>query len=165
LSAAANEGTGRAAALRVPTFGKTGTSQDYRDALFVGFAGDLVTGVWIGNDDNQPLGKIAGGGLPAQIWRSFMVSAVNSEPAGRQRPPEQPQPVVVPDEAYIEPEPTDQEEPAAEDEQQGDDDQDGFTVQLTRPPRGPNDEVPAIVVPRQQPPPPPEGGMEQDGDR
>jgi penicillin-binding protein 1A len=79
LWAAANEGTGRAAALPVQTFGKTGTTQDNRDALFIGFAGDLVTGVWIGRDDNAPLGKTVGGGLPARIWRSFMAQAVNRQ--------------------------------------------------------------------------------------
>ena len=55
LYASANEGTGRAAALRTETFGKTGTTQDNRDAVFIGFAGDLVVGVWVGKDDNSPL--------------------------------------------------------------------------------------------------------------
>lgn len=73
---AANKGTGHRAALAVPTFGKTGTTQGNRDALFVGFAGDLVVGVWVGRDDNQSLGKITGGTAPAQIWRSFMVPAL-----------------------------------------------------------------------------------------
>ena len=76
LYAAANSGTGRRAALAVPTFGKTGTTQENRDALFVGFAGDLVVGVWVGRDDNGSLGKISGGTVPAQIWRNFMVSAL-----------------------------------------------------------------------------------------
>src|SRR6478672_11017406 len=76
LYAAANEGTGRRAALWVPTFGKTGTTQENRDALFVGFAGDLIVGVWVGRDDNGSLGKISGGTVPAQIWRNFMVSAL-----------------------------------------------------------------------------------------
>lgn len=78
LWAAANEGTGRKAALATPTFGKTGTSQDNRDALFVGFAGDLVVGVWVGRDDNKSLGKkVSGGTTPAQIWRSFMAPALS----------------------------------------------------------------------------------------
>ena len=76
LFAATNRGTGRRAALRVPTFGKTGTTQESRDALFVGFAGNLVVGVWVGRDDNKSLGKISGGTVPAQIWRTFMVSAL-----------------------------------------------------------------------------------------
>ncbi len=78
LSSAANRGTGSAAALRTSTFGKTGTTQDSRDAIFVGYAGGLVTAVWIGNDDNSPLpGGAAGGGIPARIWRSFMAGAIN----------------------------------------------------------------------------------------
>lgn len=76
LYSAANRGTGRAAALPIPTFGKTGTTSDYRDAVFVGFAGDLVVGVWIGNDDNRPLPGTAGGGLPARMWHAFMVEAL-----------------------------------------------------------------------------------------
>ena len=78
LYAVVQRGTGRAANLSVPTFGKTGTTSDYRDALFVGFAGDLVVGVWIGNDDNSPLPGTAGGGLPARIWRSFMADALGT---------------------------------------------------------------------------------------
>jgi penicillin-binding protein 1A len=85
--ASVNQGTGRAAALPVQAFGKTGTTQDSRDALFIGFAGDLVTGVWVGNDDNSPLGKsVTGGTLPAQIWRNFMSRAVDTR-TGRVAPP------------------------------------------------------------------------------
>ena len=76
LWTSANDGTGRAAALTIPTFGKTGTSQDNRDAWFIGFAGQLVVGVWIGHDDNRSLGDIAGGNLPARIWRDFMRRAL-----------------------------------------------------------------------------------------
>ena len=76
LRAAINSGTGRAAILRIPNFGKTGTTQNNRDALFVGYAGDLVVGVWVGNDDNTPLDGVTGGGLPAQIWRDFMIGAI-----------------------------------------------------------------------------------------
>ena len=86
LYAAANSGTGRRAALAIPTFGKTGTSQDNRDALFVGFAGNLVVGVWVGRDDDRPLGsKVSGGTAPAQIWRNFMMSAISVD--GRRGPP------------------------------------------------------------------------------
>jgi penicillin-binding protein 1A len=84
LYAAANNGTGRRAALAVPTFGKTGTTQENRDALFIGFAGNLVVGVWVGRDDTRSLGKISGGTVPAQIWRSFMTSALAID---RQRGP------------------------------------------------------------------------------
>jgi penicillin-binding protein 1A len=75
LWTATNQGTGRAAALAIPTFGKTGTTQNHRDALFVGFAGGLVTGVWVGNDDNSPMRGVTGGTLPAQIWHAFMSQA------------------------------------------------------------------------------------------
>ena len=81
LRAAINKGTGRAAMLRVPNFGKTGTTQDNRDALFVGFAGDLVVGVWVGNDDNSPLGNVSGGTVPARIWRDFMTAALGGRVA------------------------------------------------------------------------------------
>ena len=81
LRAAVNRGTGRAARLPQANYGKTGTSQDSRDALFVGYAGGLVVGVWIGNDDNSPLAGITGGGLPARIWRDFMTQA-----SGQRRP-------------------------------------------------------------------------------
>jgi penicillin-binding protein 1A len=76
LWASANTGTGKRAALGRPTFGKTGTTQDNRDALFIGFAGDLVVGVWVGRDDDKSLGKISGGTVPASIWRDFMSSAL-----------------------------------------------------------------------------------------
>ncbi|HYE28038.1 MAG TPA: transglycosylase domain-containing protein [Allosphingosinicella sp.] len=88
LGAVVSQGTGRGAALAVPAYGKTGTTQDSRDALFIGFAQDLVVGVWVGNDDNSPLaGQIAGGGLPARIWRDFMSRAVGAAPARSLAPP------------------------------------------------------------------------------
>ncbi|MES2096763.1 MAG: PBP1A family penicillin-binding protein [Pseudomonadota bacterium] len=80
LSASATSGTGRQAALTVPTFGKTGTTQDNRDALFVGFAKDLVVGVWVGNDDNTPNAGLSGGGLPARVWKDFMQAALGLAP-------------------------------------------------------------------------------------
>jgi penicillin-binding protein 1A len=92
LSATVNEGTGRAARLAIPAYGKTGTTQDSRDALFVGFAGDLVVGVWIGNDDNSPLRGMTGGGVPAQIWRDFMSRAIpGAAPQSRPRPEPEPE--------------------------------------------------------------------------
>ena len=78
LSAVVNEGSGRAARLAIPTFGKTGTSQGSRDAYFIGFAGHLITGVWIGYDDNRPMRGAQGGGIPASIWRAFMSNALRS---------------------------------------------------------------------------------------
>jgi penicillin-binding protein 1A len=78
LRAAVDEGTGRAARLPTAVYGKTGTTQDHRDAVFVGFAGDLIVGVWMGNDDRSPMKGVTGGGLPAQTWRDFMAGALRA---------------------------------------------------------------------------------------
>jgi penicillin-binding protein 1A len=75
------EGTGKAAALGRPAAGKTGTSQDFRDAWFVGYTADLVAGVWLGNDDETPMKKVTGGGLPAKLWRAVMAEAHEGRPA------------------------------------------------------------------------------------
>ena len=58
-----------------PAAGKTGTSQDFRDAWFIGYTAHLITGVWLGNDDNSPTHKATGGGLPVEIWSRFMKAA------------------------------------------------------------------------------------------
>src|SRR5262249_20617354 len=69
-------GTGRRADLPGwPVAGKTGTSQDFRDAWFIGFTSQLVTGVWLGNDDNTPTKRTTGGGLPIEVWSQFMKAA------------------------------------------------------------------------------------------
>jgi penicillin-binding protein 1A len=68
-------GTGKQAKLDRPAAGKTGTSQDFRDAWFVGFTAELVAGVWVGNDDGKPMHHVTGGGMPARLWRSFMAPA------------------------------------------------------------------------------------------
>ncbi len=68
-------GTGRGAKIDRPAAGKTGTSQDFRDAWFLGFSGDLVAGVWFGNDDGSPMKGVTGGGLPARTWADFMIPA------------------------------------------------------------------------------------------
>jgi len=74
-------GTGKAARLeRRLSAGKTGTTQSYRDAWFMGFTADLVTGVWVGNDDGTPMKKVTGGGLPAQIWKAYMTVAAETFP-------------------------------------------------------------------------------------
>jgi len=74
-------GTGKAARLdERPSAGKTGTTQDFHDAWFVGFTGDLVTGVWIGNDDYASMVHATGGGLPAHIFKSFMEEAEQGLP-------------------------------------------------------------------------------------
>lgn len=86
LAGSIREGTGRQAALSVPAFGKTGTTQDHRDALFVGYADGIVTGVWVGNDDNTPNAGLSGGGLPARIWRDYMMRATGAAPMPRAEP-------------------------------------------------------------------------------
>ncbi len=81
---AVSEGTGRAASLgERPLAGKTGTSQDYRDAWFVGFTADFVCSVWIGNDDNAEMNRATGGGLPARVFKSFMQSVSHDLPVRR----------------------------------------------------------------------------------
>ena len=73
-------GTGRRAKLPITCYGKTGTSNDSRDASFIGFAPPLVAGVWIGNDDNSPMDKsMTGGKIPATVWRHFMMFAFGFE--------------------------------------------------------------------------------------
>lgn len=75
LRSAVHRGTGLEAAIP-GAFGKTGTTQNYGDAIFVGYVGDLVVGVWVGNDDNTPMRGVVGGGLPAKIWKEFVSYAV-----------------------------------------------------------------------------------------
>ncbi|MEP4164069.1 PBP1A family penicillin-binding protein [Maricaulis sp.] len=75
-------GTGRRAALPGrASAGKTGTSQSFRDAWFIGYTADYTAGVWVGNDDDSPMENVTGGGLPAQIWRDFMVRVHEGLPA------------------------------------------------------------------------------------
>jgi penicillin-binding protein 1A len=74
-------GTAKHAALAGwPAAGKTGTSQDFRDAWFIGYTAHLVTGVWLGNDDNTPTKHTTGGSLPVDIWSRFMTSAHQGVP-------------------------------------------------------------------------------------
>jgi penicillin-binding protein 1A len=100
-----DRGTGRAARLGgMPAFGKTGTTQEHRDALFVGMAGDLVVGVWVGNDDGTPMKHVTGGSLPARMWHDFMGSAVRIAPsAGPLLRPQRvlPPPVAMPDDSMV----------------------------------------------------------------
>lgn len=74
-------GTGRSARLNRPAAAKSGTTQDYHDAWFVGFTADLVAGVWLGNDNNDAMKKVTGGSLPAKLWRDFMMDAHAGKPA------------------------------------------------------------------------------------
>src|SRR5262249_56900167 len=69
------------------TEGKTGTSQNHKDAWFIGFTNDIVVGVWVGNDDNRPTRGVTGGDLPARIWNEFVTqSATPPAKAGRNQP-------------------------------------------------------------------------------
>jgi penicillin-binding protein 1A len=82
LRTVVTSGTGRRAAIAGRDIaGKTGTSQDYRDAWFIGYSAQLVAGVWAGNDDNSPTKRVTGGSLPANIWKDVM------EPAHRDLEP------------------------------------------------------------------------------
>ncbi len=76
LSAVVKQGTGKRADLAFePTAGKTGTNQGYRDAWFIGFTGNNVAGVWLGNDDFTPMKEVTGGLLPAPIWKRIVMEA------------------------------------------------------------------------------------------
>jgi penicillin-binding protein 1A len=72
LRGVVEHGTGRAASLNGFAAGKTGTSQNHRDAWFIGFNESLIVGVWVGNDDGAPMNGVVGGALPASIWKRFM---------------------------------------------------------------------------------------------
>jgi penicillin-binding protein 1A len=76
-------GTGQRAKLGYPAYGKTGTSQDSRDAWFIGFTPELVASVWMGNDDNSPMKNVTGGSFPAGVWRDVMASSRGKYPAVR----------------------------------------------------------------------------------
>ena len=80
LANVVQRGTGRAARLDRPVAGKTGTTTNSRDALFVGFTADLITGVWFGNDDNTPMKGVTGGQMPAELWGAFMRKASEGTP-------------------------------------------------------------------------------------
>ncbi len=83
LNQVVEAGTGRRARLSfADVSGKTGTTQAYRDAWFLGYTSNLVTGVWFGNDDYSSMNRVTGGSLPAQTWREFMVQAQSDEPPG-----------------------------------------------------------------------------------
>jgi len=87
MAATVEDGTAKRAKLDRPVYGKTGTSQNFRDAWFIGLTRDMVTGVWVGNDNNAPMDKVTGGTLPVTIWHDFMAPALASTPiADVQRP-------------------------------------------------------------------------------
>ena len=80
LRAVIVSGTGRAANLGRAAAGKTGTSQDFRDAWFIGYTGQMITGVWMGNDDNSPMDRVTGGGYPAKLWAKYTQAALQGLP-------------------------------------------------------------------------------------
>lgn len=80
LTSVVKWGSGKNAALARPAAGKSGTSQDSRDAVFAGFTSDMTAAVWVGNDDGAPMKNVTGGGMPARIWRDFMTEAHASVP-------------------------------------------------------------------------------------
>jgi penicillin-binding protein 1A len=80
MAATVENGTARKAKIDRPVYGKTGTSQNFRDAWFIGLTSDLVTGVWVGNDDNAPMDKVTGGTLPVMIFHDFMAPALATTP-------------------------------------------------------------------------------------
>jgi len=75
LSGVIRTGTGKVAKFGRPAAGKSGTSQNYRDAWFVGFTANRIAGVWLGNDNGKPMKRVTGGGLPARLWRDVMIAA------------------------------------------------------------------------------------------
>jgi len=76
------QGTGRRAAIAGrQVAGKTGTTNDFRDAWFVGYAPEIVTGVWVGNDDYSPMNRVTGGNIPAMIWQDYMEATLADMPA------------------------------------------------------------------------------------
>jgi penicillin-binding protein 1A len=87
------EGTGTKANFDRVVAGKSGTSQSFRDAWFVGYSADLVLGVWMGNDNEKPMKKVSGGGLPAILWGQIMKAAHQSLPP-KPLPGEEPPKVV-----------------------------------------------------------------------
>ena len=80
LEGVVTRGTGTRAGFGRPAAGKTGTSQNWRDAWFIGFTPDWIAGVWVGNDDERPMNKVTGGSIPTEIWRRFMVAAHDKLP-------------------------------------------------------------------------------------
>ena len=80
MQAVVTSGTGKRAQLDYTySVGKTGTSSNYRDAWFMGFTGQYVAGVWLGNDDFTPMARVTGGSFPAEVWHNFMVAAHDTD--------------------------------------------------------------------------------------
>ena len=97
LQGVIQHGTGRAADIGRPAAGKTGTTQNYRDAWFVGFTPDLAAGVWLGDDRGRPMAGIAGGDVPARAWSRFMAAALAGVAVSDFPDPEAPTPAEAAD--------------------------------------------------------------------
>src|SRR2546430_6688830 len=80
LAGVIGQAPGRPAALPRPAAGKTGTTQEYRDAWFIGYTADLVAGVWLGNDDNSPMNRVTGGAPPPLSPGQFFIGAAKNGP-------------------------------------------------------------------------------------
>ena len=126
-------GTGAGAAIGRPAAGKTGTTDNNKDAWFVGYTPDLVAAVWMGNDTEGTLGDITGGTVPAEIWRLFMTKALASTPA---RDFLRPQGVSVPQDTST---PVPPDDKAAADKKQEDDKKKAATKQPEKATTKPND--------------------------
>src|ERR671923_59011 len=87
MAATVENGTARRAKIDRPVYGKTGTSQNFRDAWFIGLTSDVVTGVWVGNDNNTPMDKVTGGTLPVMIFHDFMAPTLAGTPVADVRRP------------------------------------------------------------------------------
>ncbi len=88
LKGVIRQGTGTAANIGRPAAGKTGTTDDYRNAWFIGYTPRLSTAVWVGNDDNTPTNRVTGGMIPARIWAAFMRAATSEDPVEDWTPPD-----------------------------------------------------------------------------
>ena len=127
LKTVVTKGTGRAANIGIPCAGKTGTTDDYKDASFVGYTPTIVTGVWVGNDDNTTTRSVQGGTVPALIWRDVMKTTIEEYGKADFNYPEielipssaLKQPAEEKSEDKTDPNPTD---PAAEEKQQSTED-------------------------------------------
>lgn len=87
LEAVINQGTGHNARLPIFAAGKTGTTQNYRDAWFIGWTNKYIAAVWVGNDNDKPMNKVGGGSLPAEIWHDIMLTTIKDTPAGAPKYP------------------------------------------------------------------------------
>lgn len=155
-------GTGKAANIGRPAAGKTGTTDDYKDAWFVGYTPDLVAAVWMGHDQPKEMPRISGGSIPARIWSSFMRKALANTPAKSFTPSgggaviQTPDTVVTPEQITPEEQLPQEQQPTdnqpTNQQQENQDTTQQPTPNPTTPPEGqnpPTDNSTPIVVPTQ----------------